>query len=95
MGTMRIRLYATFRLIAGIKGLDLDLPDGTTVHQVILAALEQAPILRPHWLDEQGELHAHVHILADGEDVTSLPEGYDTPLKTDAILDIFPPVVGG
>ena len=92
---MRIRLYATFRLIAGIKGLGLDLPAGTTVHQVILAALEQAPILRPHWLDEQGELHAHVHILADGEDVTSLPEGYETPLKTDAVLDIFPPVVGG
>ena len=92
---MRFNLYATFRLIAHTRGAELDLPEGTTVHQAVLALVEHLPVLRPHWLDEKDEIHAHVHIFVDGNDVAALPEGQNTPLKPDSVVDFFPPVGGG
>jgi molybdopterin synthase sulfur carrier subunit len=92
---IKVRLFATFRLLAGIKSLELDLPAGASVQDAVQAIVEQIPLLRPHWLDESGELHAHVHILLDGEDVTTLPDGLQSQLMADSALDFFPPVVGG
>ncbi len=92
---MQFNLYATFRLLAGVKTLNIDLPDGTTVRQAVHAVVEQRPVLRTHWLDESGDLHAHVHIFVDGQDVQNMPQGIDTPLQPGAVLDFFPPVGGG
>ena len=92
---IKVRLFATFRLLAGIKGLELNLTPGATVQDAVLAIVGRIPVLRPHWLDESGELHAHVHILLDSEDVATLSEGINTPLPPDAALDFFPPVAGG
>ena len=92
---IKVRLFATFRLLAGIKSLELDLPVDASVQDAVQAIVEQIPVLRPHWLDERGELHAHVHILLGGEDIATLPEGLQTPLPMDAGLDFFPPVAGG
>lgn len=92
---MRYNLYATFRMLAGAKNGTLDLPEGTTVRQVIAAIVQAHPTLRTHWLDAAGELHAHVHIFVNGSDAALLPAGLDTPLETAAVLDFFPPVGGG
>jgi sulfur-carrier protein len=92
---MRCNLYATFRLLAGMKTTSLDLPDGTTVRQAVDALLVQRPVLRPHWLDKAGELHAHVHIFINGHDLQTFDQGLDTPLKPEDVLDFFPPVAGG
>jgi molybdopterin synthase sulfur carrier subunit len=92
---IKVRLFATFRLLADTKNLELDLAEGASVQDALQAIVEQIPVLRPHWLDESGGLHAHVHILLDGEDVATLPEGLQTVLPQDAGLDFFPPVAGG
>jgi molybdopterin synthase sulfur carrier subunit len=92
---IKIRLFATFRLLAGIKSLELNLPAGATVMDAVLAIIERIPVLRPHWLDESDELHVHVHILLDGEDVMTLPDGLRSQLMADSVLDFFPPVAGG
>jgi molybdopterin synthase sulfur carrier subunit len=92
---MQFNLYATFRLLAGIKTLSIDLPEGTTVRQAVHAVVREHPVLRPHWLDDTGDLHAHVHVFVNGQDVQSIPEGLDTALQPDAVLDFFPPVGGG
>jgi sulfur-carrier protein len=92
---MQFNLYATFRLLAGQKHLALDLPAGTSVRQAVNAVIEQYPVLRPHWLDQAGELHAHVHIFINGSDMQNLEQGVDTPLQPDDVLDFFPPVAGG
>jgi sulfur-carrier protein len=92
---MQFNLYATFRLLAGIKTLNIDLPGGTTVRQAVNAVVEQRPVLRSHWLDDAGDIHAHVHIFINGQDVQIMAQGLDTPLQQDAILDFFPPVGGG
>ncbi len=92
---MQFNLYATFRLLAGTKTLHIELPPGTTVRQAVDAVVEQRPVLRPHWLDETGEIHAHVHIFVNGHDVQNMEKGVDTLLQPDDVLDFFPPVGGG
>ncbi len=92
---MQANLYATFRLLAGIKTVPVDLPEGSTISQAVGAVVEQYPVLRPHWFDADGEIHAHVHIFVDGEDAQNLAQGLQTPLKAGAVLDFFPPVGGG
>lgn len=92
---MQANLYATFRLIAHTKTLALDLPAGTSVAKAVDSIVERLPDLRKHWLDSEGEVHAHVHIFVNGNDVAGLPDGMETPLAADAVLDFFPPVGGG
>ena len=92
---MQFNLYATFRLIAGTKMIHIDLPEGTTVHQAVHAVVDQRPVLRPHWLDAEGDIHAHVHIFINGHDVQNMEKGLETCLHPDDVLDFFPPVGGG
>lgn len=92
---MQANLYATFRLIAGVKTLQIELPPGSTVMRAILTIVEHHPVLRSHWLDEHDELHAHVHVFLNGHDIATLPEGLNTPLQPQDTLDFFPPVAGG
>jgi molybdopterin synthase sulfur carrier subunit len=92
---LRINLFATFRLAAGVKTIQLELPPGTTIHQAVLAAVEKYPALRVHWLNDAGEIHAHVHCLLNGSDISNLPLDWQTPLQADDTLDFFPPVAGG
>jgi molybdopterin synthase sulfur carrier subunit len=92
---MQVNLYATFRLIAGVRSLELDLPEGTTVRQAVDEILARLPDLRPHWVNAQNEIHAHVHGFVNGKDVSTLPQGWETPLQSGDVLDFFPPVAGG
>jgi sulfur-carrier protein len=92
---MQFNLYATFRLIAGVKTLEIELPEGTTVRQAVDALVAERPVLRQHWLDGDGDIHAHVHIFVSGEDARNLAQGFDSPLPKDAVLEVFPPVGGG
>ncbi len=92
---MQINLYATFRLIAGCKSLALDLPAGTTLRAAIDEIVRQIPNLRPHWVNEQGEMHAHVHAFINGQESFTLIGGWDAPLQAEDVLDFFPPVAGG
>lgn len=92
---MQANLYATFRLLANTRSIQLDLPSGTPLDQAITAIVDQLPVLRPHWLDECGELRAHVHVFVNGSDISTLPAGLRTPLQPGDVLDFFPPVAGG
>ncbi len=92
---MQVNLFATFRLHAGVKSFNLDLPANASVRQAVLEIILRYPVLQKDWLDQGGDLHAHVHIFVDGNDVNTLPEGMDTRLKSNSVLDFFPPVAGG
>ena len=92
---MQVNLYATFRLLAGQKSFEVHLPPGATAAQAAECIVERYPVLREHWLDEQGELHAHVLLFINGHEARTLPEGLNTPLHPADVLDFFPPVAGG
>ncbi len=88
-------LFAYCREHAGAKPCDLALPAHTTVRQAVEAIVQRYPALRRHWLNEAGEIHAHVHIFVNGEEYLTLPEAERTLLQPQDSLDFFPPVAGG
>lgn len=88
-------LFATFRLVAGVKSIDLDLPQCATLLEAVQQIAGLYPVIRPHWLDANGELHAHVHIFHNSEDFALLPAGLHTILLPGDTLEFFPPVAGG
>lgn len=92
---MQINLYATFRLLAGVRSFELNLAGVATLDEVVQAIVAMYPALRRHWLNDDGRLHAHVHTLVNGVDISTLPGGPDSPLKPGDVLDFFPPVAGG
>lgn len=92
---MQINLYATFRLAAGTKKITVDLPDGRTILEVIQDAIRSHPALEKHWFDDNDHLHAHVHVFYNGAEAITLPQGFDTPMGKNDVLDLFPPISGG
>lgn len=92
---MRVNFYATLRQIVGKKTVEIDLPVGSTAVQLVEAVLDEYPRMRPELLDENGDLHGHIHIFVNGRDAPYLENKLDTVIKPTDKIDIFPPVGGG
>jgi MoaD family protein len=92
---MQVNLYATFRLIANMKSFEIELPPGSTVVRAIKEVVRLYPALEKHWMDQAGELHAHVLVFVNSQDVFTLENALETLLQPGDVLDFFPPVAGG
>jgi molybdopterin synthase sulfur carrier subunit len=92
---MKVNFYATLRQIVGQKTIELDVPPGTTIIQMVEGVMEQYPLMRPELVDESGDLHGHIHIFVNGRDAPYLEDKMDTVLSSSDKIDIFPPVGGG
>ena len=92
---IKVHLLASFKMIAGVSAMELHLTQGTAVQDVVEGVICTCPVLQSHWLDENGELHAHVHVYVNGDDVNTLPEKMKTPVKDGDEIDFIPPVAGG
>ena len=93
---MRVHFYATFRDIVGHKQIEVALPDGSTVQQLLDGVLADYPGLGREMLDENGELSKHVHIFINGRGCVFLEHGLETPLSAQHDrIDFFPAVAGG
>ncbi|MFN2141384.1 MAG: ubiquitin-like small modifier protein 1 [Candidatus Promineifilaceae bacterium] len=92
---MKVNFYATLRQIVGQKTVELDLPEGTTAIQLVEAVMAQYPRMRPELVDENGDLHGHIHLFVNGRDASFLENQMDTVVKPTDKIDIFPPVGGG
>ena len=92
---MKVNFYANFRALVGGKTIELALPDGGSISQLIDCLIEQFPALKPKMLDEQGSLARHIHIFINGLDATTLPDALETKVSTADKIDIFPPIAGG
>lgn len=92
---MKINFFATLRQITGQKTVELPLPPDITVRQLVEEVVTHYPSMRPELLDEQGNLHRHVHVFVNGRDAPFLREGLETILKPTDTINIFPAVGGG
>ncbi len=92
---MRVHFYATLRQIVGQKTVDIDVPAGATVQQIVEAVVRRYPALRRELLDEQGRLHGHIHVFINGRDAHYLDQAAETPVQAEDRVDIFPAVGGG
>jgi molybdopterin synthase sulfur carrier subunit len=91
---MQVKLYASLRLAAGTKILEIDVSPTASMRDVLLEVTNRFPVLVKFIWKEGGELSEHAHVFINGENVRHL-SGLDTILKPDDHVDIFPPVVGG
>lgn len=92
---MKVNFYATLRRIVGEKTVEFNLPDGSTLRQLLDEMLRVYPDLHPELLDANGELFQHVHIFVNGRDAPFLEQGMDTPISPEDTLGVFPAVGGG
>jgi molybdopterin synthase sulfur carrier subunit len=92
---VKISFYATIRAIVGAKTLDIDLPGGSSIQQLLDRLVEHCPPLAEKLLDPEGKLSRSVQVFVDGRSALHLPEGLETKLRDDQSVDIFPAVGGG
>jgi len=92
---MKINFYATLRPIVGGRTVELDLPPGVTVRELVDALVERWPPLRQQLLDADGELYRHVHVFVNGRDAPFLADGMQSVIAASDTIDVFPAVAGG
>jgi MoaD family protein len=92
---IQVNLFATFKVIAGQKSFTLEIPDEASIFDAVSVILKKFPALKPHWLDQKGELRAHVHIFLNSDDISTLPLKIHSKLSSNDMLDFIPPVAGG
>ena len=92
---MKVNFYAMLRSIVGGKTVEVDFRDGMTVRDLVNDLAAHFPALHPELLDENGNLHGHVHVFVNGRDVPFLANQLDTTLALEDAVNIFPPVGGG
>lgn len=92
---MKVNFYATLRPIVGGRTVELELPAGVTVRELVDALVERWPPLRAQLLDGDGELYRHVHVFVNGRDAPFLSEGMQSVIAAGDTIDVFPAVAGG
>jgi molybdopterin synthase sulfur carrier subunit len=91
---MQIGFYATLRPIVGAKRVDVDVPEGATVGDLVALLVARWPALAQALLDESGALSRRAHVFVDGRSARFL-EGEQTRLDPTARIDVIPAVAGG
>ena len=94
-GQVKVSFYATIRAIVGAKTLEIDLPEGSSVQELLDRLIERCPPLGDKLLTPDGQLSRSVQVFVDGRGATYLPDGLETKLDPDQSVDIFPAVAGG
>ncbi len=92
---MRVDFYATLRQIVGTKSVDFPLPDGSTIGHLLEEVFIRYPAMRSELLDDEGQLHGHVHVLVNGRDVPYLENTLNSLIHISDTISIFPAVGGG
>lgn len=92
---MDVNLFATLRELAGHRTVNFDMPDGSTVRELLDRVTSEYPAMRDELFGEDGELFGHVHVFINGRDAPHLDKALETPLTSADKVDLFPAVGGG
>jgi molybdopterin synthase sulfur carrier subunit len=88
-----IRLYASLRLQAGTKEVEIPAASAGTLRLAVESLCREYPVLAEKILDGE-RVREHFIISVNGMNV-QLGKGLDTPLRPDDEVAIFPPIAGG
>jgi molybdopterin synthase sulfur carrier subunit len=92
---MRVSFFAGLRQIVGQKTVDILIPEGATVSQLIREIVRTYPALEQELMDEQQNLYQHVHIVINGRAIQFLDAGMDRVISSTDNISIIPAIGGG
>jgi molybdopterin synthase sulfur carrier subunit len=92
---MKVNFYATLRDIAGGKTVEFDVDHGITAQELLDAIINKFPRMQKELLNENGQMHGHVHFFINGRDVQFTDEKFQTKLMQEDTVNVFPAVGGG
>jgi molybdopterin synthase sulfur carrier subunit len=84
-----VRYFARYRSLVGRGEEEIEVPEGTTVRDLIETLRRKYPVLRNEVFAEEDDL-ADVHVSKNGRYVS-----FDEVLREGDKVAIFPPVSGG
>jgi len=90
---MEWKLFADLAEVGGDRRITVD-ESAETVGDALDALLADRPALRDRVLTDGGDVHEHINVLRNGENVAHA-DGLDTELDPGDELALFPPVSGG
>lgn len=96
MVTVRVRSIALIRTLLGKEQIELSLPEGATIHDVLARLTETGDPKLAHYLAEPKvkSAHAPLRIMLNGRDSTAL-KGRDTVVSEGDDILVFIPIAGG
>lgn len=92
---MKVNFFATLRDIAGGKVVEFDVDHGVTARELLDAIIQKFPLMKKELLNENGDMHGHVHFFINGRDVQFTDEKFQTKIMQEDTVNIFPAVGGG
>jgi len=90
---MEWKLFADLAEVGGDRRITVE-ESSETVGDALDALLADRPALRDRVLTDGGDVHEHINVLRNGENVAHA-DGLDTELDPGDELALFPPVSGG
>ena len=92
---MKVNFFATLRDIAGVKVVEFDVDHGITAQELLDAIVMKFPRMKKELLNENGEMHGHVHFFINGRDVQFTDDKFQTKIMQEDTVNVFPAVGGG
>lgn len=92
---MKVKFFATLRAIVGGKEVEIPLQGTITARQLFDQILETYPALRPELLDDDGNMHGHVHFFINGRDIQFHEDAWSRPIEPEDTVTVFPAIGGG
>ncbi len=92
---MKIEFYGTYRLSIGLKTVELELPQGSTIYDALNAVAQRFPTLQDKIFDQNGDLYPYQPLYINGRNPRLLADGLHTNLVADDVLSIFSPISSG
>ena len=90
-----VKYFSNVRVLTGESGLTLELPDGSSVRDLlIIVAARYGDELSEYLFTDEGGLHSHVVVILNGRGAGVL-EGLDTTLNDGDRVAILPTIGGG
>ena len=91
---VKVKLFALYREITGEKEIELELPEKSTILDLIKIITKKYPQLEKHLLLREDEISDEPRIILNGRNIEWLG-GPKTELREGDTIALFPPAAGG
>jgi len=92
---MKVNFYATLRQIVGTKIVEVDVPEGITIRELLHKVARMYPALSREMFDKGGNLYPHIHVFVNGRESSFIEDNLEAQVKSTDTISIFPAVGGG